>query len=323
MQKVLAGLILLLLLASLAAAQEPFEFWPGVSYDPAVPAHEKVLGYQPGDRITSHADIVRYLEALGRAAPARMKVFEYGRTWEDRRLVYAIVGSEANIARLDEIQAGIEKLSDPRRTAQAEADQLAATLPAPVWLAYGVHGNEISSPDAALMTAYHLLAARNDEVVDKILAGALVFIDPLQNPDGRTRFVNHFTESVGLVPNANPDALEHTEAWPGGRTNHYLFDMNRDWFALTQPETRGRVKALQEWYPLVFVDLHEMGSNSTYYFAPEAIPYNPHLAPDQRASLDWFGKNNARWFDRFGFSYFTKEVYVAFYPVYGASLPAF
>ncbi|MCP5113342.1 MAG: peptidase M14, partial [bacterium] len=118
-------------------------------------------------------------------------------------------------------------------------------------------------------------------------------------------------------------ALEHTEAWPGGRTNHYLFDMNRDWFALTQPETRGRVKALQQWYPLVFVDLHEMGSNSTYYFAPEAVPYNPHLTKDQRDSLDWFGKNNARWFDQFGFSYFTKEVYDAFYPGYGASWPSY
>ncbi|MCP5117925.1 MAG: peptidase M14, partial [bacterium] len=174
MRRVLVGLILLFLLSTVLGAAEPFEFWPGTSYDPAVPTHKKLLGYEPGDRITTHAGIVRYLEALAAAAPARMKVFEYGRTWEERKLVYAIVGSEANIARLDEIQAGMGKLADPRRTAQAEADQLAESLPAPVWLAYGVHGNEISSPDAALLTAYHLLAAQGNGVVDKILKDALV-----------------------------------------------------------------------------------------------------------------------------------------------------
>jgi hypothetical protein len=118
-------------------------------------------------------------------------------------------------------------------------------------------------------------------------------------------------------------ALEHTEPWPGGRGNHYSFDLNRDWIALTQPEIRSQVKALLEWFPLVYVDLHEMGADSTYYFAPEAVPFNPHLASDQVTSLLWFGKNNARWFDKFGFSYFTREVFDAFYPGYGASWPSY
>jgi hypothetical protein len=128
---------------------------------------------------------------------------------------------------------------------------------------------------------------------------------------------------VGLEPDAVPLAAERNEPWPGGRSNHYLFDMNRDWFAATQPETRARLKMFQEWYPIVVADIHEMGSESSYYFAPEAIPFNPHLTKEQKTSLDWFGKNNAKYFDRLGYSYFTRELYDAFYPGYGASWPAY
>ncbi|HWP44216.1 MAG TPA: M14 metallopeptidase family protein, partial [Blastocatellia bacterium] len=305
------------------AAQNRFEFWPGASYDSRIPTFEQVLGYAPGERITWHAGLMKYLEALAAAAPDQVKIFEYARSWEGRKLVYVAIGSQQNIRRLDEVRAGMQRLADPRRTGASEARQLISTLPAVVWLAYGVHGNEISSPEAALLTAYHLLAARNDKVVEDILSNVLVIIDPTQNPDGRDRFVHNFEIAEGIEPDPNPLAAEHNEPWPGGRTNHYYFDLNRDWIALTQPETVGRVRALQEWYPLVFVDLHEMGSNSTYYFAPEAVPYNPHLAKDQRDSLQLFGKNNAKWFDQFGFSYFTREVYDAFYPGYGASWPSY
>ncbi len=322
MRKILVGLIALVSLLP-ASAQTKFEFWPGTNYDPAIPTEAKVLGYNSGERITTPDNIIRYLEALAAAAPSRMKVFDYGKTWEGRRLIYVAIGSEANIRHLDEIGRGMRQLAHPGKMQEAEARKLMDSLPVPVWLAYGIHGNEVSSPDAALLAAYHLLAARNDSLVDAILKNTVVLIDPLQNPDGRNRFINHFVQNEGLKPNADPDAAEHTETWPNGRTNHYLFDMNRDWFALTQPETRGRVEALQKWYPLVFVDLHEMGADSTYYFAPEAIPYNPHLVPAQRKALDWFGRNNAHWFDRFGFSYFTREVFDAFYPGYGASWPCY
>jgi len=304
------------------AAESKFEFWPGASYDPRIPTYGKVLGYQPGERITWHAGLMKYLEALA-GATRQVKIFEYAKSWEGRKLVYAAVGSEANLKRLEEIRAGMQKLADPRRTPEAEARKLMATLPAVIWLAYGVHGNEISSPEAALLTAYHLLAARKDKMVDDILANVLVLIVPTQNPDGRDRFVHHFEQSEGLEPDAQPVAAEHVEPWPGGRSNHYLFDLNRDWFALTQPEILGQAKALQEWFPLVYVDLHEMGADSTYYFAPEAIPYNPHLTQEQTKSLEWFGRNNARWFDQFGFDYFTREVFDAFYPGYGASWPAY
>ncbi len=314
--------LLLLLLALPARPQPVFEYWPGATYDPRIPSMRKVLGHDAGERITGSSGLVRYLEALA-AVSGRVKVFDYAESWEGRRLVYAVVASEANMKRLPEIRAAVLRLADPRKTAEPDARRLMQGLPVVVWLGYGVHGNEISSPDAALMTAYHLAAARNDAMADKILANTIILIDPTQNPDGRDRFVNHFEQARGLEPDASPLSAEHNEPWPGGRTNHYLFDLNRDWFALTQPETKGRVKALLEWKPQVFVDLHEMGSDSTYYFAPEADPYNPHLAKDQRDSLQLFGRNNAKWFDRFGFDYFTREVYDAFYPGYGASWPSY
>jgi hypothetical protein len=299
------------------------QLWPGAEYDPAIPTFEQVLGHAPGEWIVSHAELLRYVEALVEAAPDRTGLWELGETWEGRRMVYLAVGSPANIARLDDIRAGMQALADPRATPSEQAERLIAELPAVIWLGYGVHGNEISSPDAALFTAYHLLASRGDATVDTIRENVLVLIDPLQNPDGRDRFVSSFRQSYGIRPDPDRLAAEHDEPWPGGRTNHYLFDLNRDWFALTQPEIRARVAALQQWWPLVFVDLHEMGGDSTYYFAPEAVPYNPHLAQDQRDSLELFGRNNAKWFDRYGFDYFTREIYDAFYPGYGASWPAY
>lgn len=313
--------LLFFLLALSSHAQTKFEFWPGAAYDPAVPTSKKVLGYEFGDRITNHANIVRYLNALAAAEPNRMKVFDYGKSWENRELVYAVIGSEANIKRLPEIRAAMKKLHDPRKTPAAEAQKLIAGMPAVLWLAYGVHGNEISSPDAALVTAYHLLAARNDKLVGDVLANVLTIIVPLQNPDGRNRFIFDYETNEGLEPDSNPAAAEHSEGWPGGRTNHYYFDLNRDWLGITQPETAGHVKVLQEWYPQVFIDLHEMGTDATYYFTPESDPYNPYLTKEQHDDLYWFGKNNAKYFDQFGFRYFTRENYDAFYPGYGASWP--
>jgi len=311
------------LIADLAMAQENFVFWPNANYDPAIPTVGDVLGYQPGDRITWHRDAIRYFEALAEAAPDRISVSRYAQTWEGRDLIYVVVTSAENMARIDDVKAGMQRLADPRQTTRAEAEEIIVNQPAVTWLSYGVHGNEISSTDAAMLTAYHLLASRGDARVADIMRDTVVVLDPMQNPDGRDRFVHHFEMSEGMVADSSRISAEHDEPWPGGRTNHYLFDLNRDWFILTQPETRGRIRILQEWYPVAYVDAHEMGSDGTYYFAPEAVPYNPHLAADQRASLTLFGRNNARWFDTFGFDYFTREVYDAFYPGYGASWPSY
>jgi len=315
--------LLFVLMGTNVMAQDEFIFWPGADYDPNIPSVEDVLGYAPGERVTWHRDAIRYFEALAEAAPDRISVSRYAESWEGRELVYVVVSGAQNMARIDEIKGGMQRLANPGSTTRAEAEDIISSQPAVTWLSYGVHGNEISSTDASMLTAYHLLAARGDPRVADIMRDTVVVIDPMQNPDGRDRFIHHFETAEGLVPDSDRISAEHNEPWPGGRTNHYLFDLNRDWFILTQPETRGRIRILQEWYPVAFVDVHEMGSDGTYYFAPEAIPYNPHLAADQRASLQLFGTTNARWFDTFGIDYFTREVYDAFYPGYGASWPSY
>ena len=304
-------------------AQEKFVYWPDAQYDPTIPTVEAVLGYAPGERITWHRDVIRYFEALAVAAPDRIMITEYARSWENRELILAVVSAPGNIANLDAIKSNMQRLADPRITEGDVAAQIIESQAAVTWLSYGVHGNEISSTDAAMLTAYHLLASQDDARVVDIMANTVVVIDPMQNPDGRDRFIHNFEIAEGLVPDSDRLAAEHNEPWPGGRTNHYLFDMNRDWFIQTQPETQGRTAAMLQWYPVAYVDAHEMGSDGTYFFAPEAIPYNPHLAEDQRASLQLFGRNNARYFDMYGFDYFTREVYDAFYPGYGASWPSY
>jgi hypothetical protein len=302
---------------------EKFEYYPGAQYDASIPTLKQVVGHENGAEITNHAQIEAYLNALVKAAPNHTRLARYAETWEGRPLWYLVIASEANIARLEEIKRGMQRLADPRGLSESDANKLIDSLPPVTWLAYGVHGNEISSCDAALLTAYHLLASRNDAITREILEKTVVIIDPTQNPDGRNRFIQYFTQSRGRWPNADPSAAEHTEVWPGGRANHYLFDMNRDWFASTQPETRGRQDAYLEWFPVVFVDLHEMGGNSTYYFAPPAQPYNPNLTPAQIELFKKYGQNNSEWFDKFRFDYFTRDVYDSFYPGYGEGWPLF
>lgn len=292
---------------------------PNVTYDPAIPTLKSVVGHDPGEAITTPDEIGRYLDTLAKAAPDRTRLVKYATSWEGRPLHYLIVGSTDRIAKLDVIRRGMQTLA----AGGAEGEKLIATLPVVVLLTHGIHGNEISSGDAALQEAYHLLAARGNADVDLTLREALVIIDPMQNPDGRQRFVTTNLLGRAAEPDPEPLSAEHDEPWPGGRSNHYLFDMNRDYFALSQPETQGRVKAMLEWFPQVVVDLHEMGGNSTYYFAPPADPLNPFITEAQKKWFDAFGRANAAEFDRRGFGYFIREVYDSFYPGYGESWPLF
>jgi hypothetical protein len=159
--------------------------------------------------------------------------------------------------------------------------------------------------------------------VRSALRETLVAIDPMQNPDGRARFVHHYRQTYGIGPAPEAIAAERREPWPNGRTNHYLFDLNRDWLPLTQPEVQGRVRTFQEWFPVVHVDLHEMGTESTYYFPPPAPPFNPHITAEQRELMEVYGRTIADAFDRHGYEYFTRDVYDAYYPGYGDSWPVF
>jgi hypothetical protein len=308
-------------LALAAALSVPSPVAPGTRYDPAIPTLEQVVGHDLGEEITSPEGIAAYLRALAAAAPDRSRVFEYARSEEGRPLHVIAIGSPDRIARLDAVREGLRRLADPRGLAAGEAERLVRELPAVVWLLHGVHGNEISSPDAALALAHHLLAAQGDPTADAVRRDAVVLVDPLQNPDGRARFLATNRLARAATPDPEPAAAEHDEPWPGGRSNHYLFDMNRDWFAQTQPETRGRLRVFLEWYPHVAVDLHEMGGDSTYFFAPPARPVNPHVTPAQQAWHDAFGRSIAERFDAAGQPYFVREVFDAFYPGYGETWP--
>jgi len=301
------GLLLLVMLGlgSPAAAQS---FAEG-RFDPAIPTLTQTLGHAPGTRITSPDQTYAYLAALVAAAPERTRMVQYASSWEGRPLYYLILSAPENIARLDAIRADLANIAAGRPSN-------GAALPV-TWLAYGVHGNEISSTDAALMTAYHLLAAQDDARAAKIMRETIVVIDPMQNPDGRARFVNNFLAASGIEAAADRQAAEHDEPWPSGRVNHYMFDLNRDWFTLSQPETRGKVAAIRQWNPVVVVDLHEMGGDETYFFSPAAQPFNPNLTPAQVRAYELIGRANAAAFDARGEPYFTREVYDLFYPGYG------
>ncbi|WP_278370016.1 M14 family zinc carboxypeptidase, partial [Pseudoalteromonas lipolytica] len=277
-------------LSAAASINNTETMWPGTVYNTDIPTFKQVLGYDVGERITNYNDMRRYLTALEQAAPERIKVFKYANSWEGRELVYAVVGTAEHIRSLETLAKNTQSLADPRSTSAKDAKSLIKNLPTSVWLQYAVHGNEISSTDAALFTAYHLLAAPNDTINSKILENTVVFIDPLQNPDGRERFVSRYYATVGLEHSADRLSAEHNEPWPRGRVNHYLFDMNRDWLALTQPETKGRVAAINKYKPQVVVDIHEMGGDQSYYFAPAAQPFNPHMTKTQIANMDAIGQ---------------------------------
>lgn len=306
----------------LASSQQAVPYFPDSQYRPDAASVQQLLGHNFGERISEPADISRFFEQLASRYPERIKLVPYGKSWQGRPLFYAVIGSTDTIKRLPEIEADMRKLADPRGLSTAEAKQLIASLPASVWIASSLHGNEISPADAAMALAYHLLADQST-LTTQILSNTLVYIDPLQNPDGHHRFVSRYYATVGLEHSPDRLSAEQNEPWPNGRTNHYLFDMNRDWISLTQPEIASRVKALQQMYPLIFVDSHEMGGDMGYYFSPEAEPYNPHIQASQRAVLDKVGQNNAKWFDELGYSYFTREIFDAFYPGYGASWPLY
>ena len=287
--------------------------------DDKVPRPDSVLGYQLGARFTSWDRIVSYFETLDAASP-RVKMWEYGRTYEGRPLKLVAVSTAENLDRLEEIRADIQRLGAGTGLAPGEKDRIARRTPLVVWLAYGVHGNESSSAEAAMGAAYVLAAGQGETA--EMLKDVIVLIDPLQNPDGRERYVNGYRQRRGDEANPRRTAAEHWEPWPSGRQNHYLIDLNRDWAWASQQETRQRIAAYRSWEPQVYVDFHEMGSDSSYFFPPAAEPIHPQIDRRILSWLDVFGRANAAAFDRQGWIYFKEENYDLFYPGYGDSYPS-
>ncbi len=302
---VVPALVLLLLGGSRSVAQ-------------TVASPEDVLGHGLGERFTDVAAVVHYAETLASASD-RVQLVRSGTTPEGRPLLLLVIASPANSARLESVLQANARLTDPDLPA-TEASVIAASNPAIAWFTYGVHGDESASTEAALWTAWDLAADASG--ASGILDSLVVVIDPVANPDGRDRYVQWYRGARGKQPNPNAASREHHPPWPGGRYNHYLFDLNRDWTWATQPETRARLSQWQRWNPQVHVDFHEMGFSSTYFFFPAAEPLNP-VYPDYTVRwAEYFGRANAAEFDRRRWLYYTGETFDMFYPGFGDSWPS-
>ncbi len=303
-------------------AAQPFDYFDGLRFDSAIPSVRDVLGYDMGERFARHADIVRYIEALAKASD-RTRLERYGESHQGRSLHALTISSPANLANLDRILRRNRELTEPRRLDEARKREIIATNPAIVWLSYNVHGNEASASNTALQVAYTLAAATNPEV-QEILDNTVLVIDPVLNPDGRDRYISFVANATG-AGGANPDpiAAEHNEPWPGGRTNHYLFDLNRDWLWMTQPESRARIPMYRRYMPQLHVDYHEQGYMSPYFFGSGDEPFNLNIPEETKEWTRKYGEANAQVFDREGLVYATMERFDYLYPGYGKVLPVY
>ena len=276
---------------------------------------KEFLGYELGERFTAHYRMIDYFNHVANTL-ANVDVRHYGETYEHRPLIYAVLTSPENFGELERI-----RLDNLKRTGLAEGTP-EQDKKAIVWLSYNAHGDEASSLEASMLTLYSLADPSNTQT-QEWLKNTIVILDPCINPDGRDRYANFFRQYFNSPPNADRDSKEHHEPWPGGRSNHYLFDLNRDWAWGTQKETRHRIKIYNEWMPHVHVDFHEQSYNSPYYFAPAAEPYHEVITQWQREFQVTIGKNNAKYFDEQGWLYFTKEVFDLYYPSYGDTYPTY
>ena len=280
-----------------------------------VQSPEQFLGYRVGERFTPHWKIAEYFRHVAAAAPGAVHLKQYGQTYEGRPLYLAFVSAPQHISNLETIRTNNLQLASGGAKGNTQN-------PVIVWLSYNVHGNEASSSETAMMTLYSLVQPGNSKE-KQWLQNTVVIIDPCLNPDGRDRYVNWYNSVVGKTYNPQPEAREHREPWPGGRTNHYNFDLNRDWAWQTQVESQYRLKVYHDWLPQVHVDFHEQYPDAPYYFAPAAEPYHEVITPWQRDFQNTIGRNHARYFDAQGWLYFTKQYFDLFYPSYGDTYPIY
>ncbi|MGB5781691.1 MAG: M14 family metallopeptidase [Eudoraea sp.] len=266
------------------------------------------LGYELGTRFTRHHRVVDYYQYLSEAAKDRMQLHEYGKTYEQRPLLLAYISSAANMQNLETI----------REEHLKSTSSMSKSTKVIVWLSYNVHGNESVSTEASMQTIYELLTNKQ-----AYLENTVVIIDPCINPDGRDRYVNWYNQFKNTPIQLNPESKEHNEGWWSGRSNHYMFDLNRDWAWLTQLESQQRLRYYNKWLPHIHVDFHEQSMDSPYYFAPASEPFHEVITDFQRDFQVTMGKNHAKYFDANGWFYFTKERFDLFYPSYGDTYPTY
>jgi len=299
-----------------SAAQNSYFFPKATQLDTKIPTPEAFLGYPIGSYLTRHDQVVAYFRQLEKVSD-RVHVESIGKTYEQREQVIVTITSAANYQKLEQIRQEHLSQIDPAKPV------LGNSAPIIINLGYGVHGNETSSTETSLLTGY-FLAASNDAETQKWLSESVIFIDPSLNPDGRDRAANWLNAYHSFPPVGDPADKEHQEGWPGGRTNHFFTDLNRDWLNLVQVESRNRLTFFHKWYPNVQIDFHEQGTNATYYFEPtpksHESPIIPQFLYDYQVTL---AKYHAKALDDIGSFYFTKENYDNLSPIYGSTYPKF
>ncbi|WP_268033100.1 M14 family metallopeptidase [Algoriphagus sp. PAP.12] len=309
-----ALLMLLLMIASLGYAQVDLKYYlpEGYTYNPDIPTPKEVLGYEVGEWHVSHDQLVMYMKAVAEASD-RVIFEETGRTYEKRPQTLLTISSPSNLTKLDQIKADRAKLRDPNASVDI------ASMPVVMFMGYSVHGNEPSGANASLLAAYHFAAANE---IEADLENVVLLLDPAINPDGLNRFASWVNSFKAYNLNGDPNGREYNEAWPRGRTNHYWFDLNRDWLPVQHPESRNRVKVFQSWLPNIHLDFHEMGTNSTFFFQP-GVPARMHpLTPEKNFELTKkIGTYHAKALDKIGSLYFNQENYDDFYYGKGSTYP--
>jgi len=291
---------------------------PGTdAYADDIPTPTDVIGHEIGTRHTRPAQVVRYFEAVAEASD-RVALREHGRTYEGRQLLHAVVTAPSNHENLDDIRR------TNRQVATSPGDVTDADLadrPAVVAMGYSIHGDEASGTEAAILLLYHLAAGQGPQV-DAILENTVALVDPMYNPDGRSRFVNWVNGNRGGTPTADPQDREHNQPWPGGRTNHYWFDLNRDWLPGQHPSSQGRIDYFHDWKPQVLTDFHEMGSESTYFFQP-GVPSrtNPNTTDRNQELTGRIAERHAENLEEIGSLFYTRETFDDFYYGKGSTYP--
>jgi len=309
LKKIISSLFLML--SFLLVQGQANYFYPNKgNFDASIPTPEQFLGYAIGEQHTRHDRIVAYLKELDRLSD-KVSFEIIGETFERRAQVVAIFSSPENHKNLEQIR--LQHLSNQTNGTNNK-------VPLVIHLAYNVHGNEPSSSEAALLTAYYLTASQSEQTKEW-LNNMIITLDPVINPDGRDRHTHWANMHKGTPPVADPNDREHNEIWPGGRFNHYWFDLNRDWFLGTFPETRNRINFFHKWRPYVQTDHHEMGTNSTFYFDPGKESSNNPIVPDYlyKNIYPKFGEYFTKATNSIGSMYFTKEAFDKLYPGYGSS----
>ena len=301
-------------------APDRFGFDRDLPYADDVPSPSDVLGYELGTEFTLYADVVDYVETVAETSD-RVTIQRYGKTHEGRELVYLVVTSPDNQQRIDGIREANLRLAEPQQLSGSERQELLADQPVMVSYSYNIHGNEPAGTGAAMQVLYRMAAATDSET-QRLLDESVLLLWPTVNPDGRDRYVYWYKSMKRDVVAAEPDDIAHDEPFPQGRTNHYWFDLNRDWVWGVHPEMRGLAEAYQQWLPQVHTDYHEQGYDENYFTMPGTTPRNPLLPESYVALADTFGRANIAAFDRNQISYATREAFDFFYPSYGSSYPS-